>query len=115
MISSKLKAQTRKTRTRSKIRSINLRPRLNVFRSNQHIFAQIIDDAKAKTLVSAGSINLKPPPKTKIAAAQAVGQLIATRAKKQKVLKVVFDRGAYQYHGRVKALAQSARKSGLKF
>ncbi len=115
MIRRRLKVQTRRIRTRSKIRSLSRRLRLSVFRSNQHIFAQIINDTKSKTLASAGSINLKPTPKTKIAAAQVVGQTIAKIAKKQKISKVVFDRGANKYHGRVKALAESARKSGLIF
>ena len=92
-------------------------PRLNVFRSNSNIFAQIIDDTKGVTLVSASSIDkdLKLENGGNIEAATKVGELIAKRAKKAKIKKVVFDRGGYLYHGRVKALAEAARENGLEF
>ena len=92
-------------------------PRLNVFRSNSNIFAQIIDDSEGKTLVSASSIDkeLKLENGGNIEAAAKVGELIAKRAKKAKITKVVFDRGGYLYHGRVKALADAARENGLEF
>ncbi len=92
-------------------------PRLSVFRSNSNIFAQIIDDEKAVTLVSASSIDkeLKLTNGSNIEAAQKVGELLAKRAKKAKIKKVKFDRGGYLYHGRVKALAEATRKNGLEF
>jgi large subunit ribosomal protein L18 len=81
------------------------RPRLSVFRSSKHIYAQVIDDAKGRTVASASSLEK--------AAAAAVGKLLAERAKKAGVDKVVFDRGGYRYHGRIKALADGAREGGL--
>ena len=89
-------------------------PRLNVFRSNAHIFAQIIDDTKGITLVSASSVDMKLNSNNTEACAK-VGTEIAKRAKKAGITKVVFDRGGYQYHGRVKALADAARAEGLEF
>ena len=107
----------RHTRVRNKISGTKDIPRLNVFRSNSNIFAQIIDDVDGKTLVSASSIDkeLKLPNGGNIEAAAKVGELIAKRAKKAKIKKVVFDRGGYLYHGRVKALAETARENGLEF
>ena len=92
-------------------------PRLNVFRSNKNIFAQIIDDESNKTLVSASSIDkeLNLENGGNVEAAAKVGELIAKRAKKAKISKVVFDRGGYLYHGRVEALADAARQNGLEF
>ena len=92
-------------------------PRLNVYRSNSNIFAQIIDDEAATTLVSASSIDkeLKLENGSNIEAASKVGELLAKRAKKAKITKVTFDRGGYLYHGRVKALADAARENGLEF
>ena len=92
-------------------------PRLNVYRSNANIFAQIIDDENARTLVSASSIDkeLKLENGGNIEAATKVGELLAKRAKKAKITKVSFDRGGYLYHGRVKALAEAARENGLEF
>src|SRR5262245_8077741 len=93
------------------------RPRLSVCRSSKHIYAQVIDDAKGHTLAAASSLEkeLKAQLKTGAdkAAAAAVGKLLAERAKKAGVLKVVFDRGGYRYHGRIKALADGAREGGL--
>jgi len=95
------------------------RPRLSVFRSSKHIYAQIIDDDAGRTLASASSLDqsLRESLKTGAdkAAAAAVGKLVAERAKEAGVTKVVFDRGAYLYHGRVKALADAAREGGLDF
>ena len=93
------------------------RPRLNVFRSNANITAQIIDDEKGVTLVSASTLekDLKITNGGNIEAAKIIGQEIAKRAKKAKITQVVFDRGGYLYHGRVKALADAARESGLEF
>jgi large subunit ribosomal protein L18 len=110
----------RKRRVRSALRKhANGRPRLSVFRSSKHIYAQIIDDTKGETLVAAST--LEKDLRTKLrtgadkAAAAEVGRLVAERAVKAGVETVVFDRGAYKYHGRVKALADAAREGGLKF
>ena len=107
----------RHMRVRNKITGTSSVPRLNVFRSNNNIFAQIIDDEASKTLVSASSIDkeLKLENGGNIEAAEKVGELLAKRAKKAKISKVVFDRGGYLYHGRVKALAEAARENGLEF
>ena len=93
------------------------RPRLNVFRSNANITAQIIDDEKGVTLVSASTLekDLKIKNGGNVEAAKLIGAEIAKRAKKAKISKVVFDRGGYLYHGRVKALADAARENGLEF
>jgi len=100
-----------------KIRGVPTRPRLSVFRSNKAIYAQIIDDQKGKTLVAASSFNLNQEEQklTKNEKAFKVGQILAQKALKAKIKKVVFDRRAYKYHGRVKALADGARKGGLQF
>ena len=114
------KKEIRKTiheRIRRKLRGSAARPRLAVFRSVAHIYAQVIDDAEGKTLVSASSVD-KGGKTTKggnVAAAKAIGKLVAERAKEKGITKVVFDRGGYQYHGRVKALADAARAAGLEF
>ncbi len=104
-------------RIRRKIRGSAGRPRLAVFRSLAHIYTQIIDDAEGRTLVSASSVEKEGPVKGggNVAAAKAVGKLIAERAKEKGIQKVVFDRGGYLYHGRVKALAEAAREAGLEF
>lgn len=90
------------------------RLRLTVFRSNQAIYAQIIDDQKGRTLAAANSLKLKTQD-TKTKKAFAVGEQLAKKALKKKIKKVTFDRGSYRYHGRVKALAEGARKGGLLF
>ena len=107
----------RHARVRNKVTGTSNVPRLNVFRSNSNIFAQIIDDEASKTLVSASSIDkeLKLENGGNVEAAKKVGELLAKRAKKAKISKVVFDRGGYLYHGRVKALADAARENGLEF
>ena len=107
----------RHDRVRSKVVGNSETPRLNVFRSNGNIFAQIIDDSCDKTLVSASSIDkeLKIANGGNIEAAAKVGELLAKRAKKAKITKVTFDRGGYLYHGRGKALADAARENGLEF
>ena len=97
---------------RKKISGTSERPRLAVFRSNKEIYAQIIDDIESVTLTSASSKDAKG---TKIEQASIVGKLIAEHAKKAGIDSVVFDRGGFLYHGRVKALADSAREGGLKF
>ena len=105
----------RHARGRNKISGTPERPRLNVFRSNSHIHAQIIDDTKGVTLVSASSVDMKLENGSNIEAAAAVGAEIAKRAIAKNIDVVVFDRGGYIYHGRVKALAEAAREAGLKF
>ena len=109
--------KSRHTRVRNKISGTASVPRLNVFRSNGNIFAQIIDDVAGNTLVSASSIDkeLKLKNGGNVEAAKEVGKLLASRAKKLKIKKVVFDRGGYLYHGRVEALAEAARENGLEF
>lgn len=105
-------------RVRAKVAGTAERPRLNVFRSLNHIYAQVIDDASATTLASASTIVKKGVDKKtggNIAAASDVGKLIAERAKDKGVTRVVFDRGGYLYHGRIKALADAAREAGLEF
>lgn len=97
-------SEQKKLRVRAKIRRLGNRPRLSVFRSNKYIYAQIIDDAKSITLVAA-----------KGDAADQVGSDLAKKAVTKKIKDVVFDRGSYKYHGRVKALAEAARKGGLNF
>jgi large subunit ribosomal protein L18 len=103
-------------RIRRKLAGTTERPRLAVFRSVAHIYAQVIDDSKGVTLVAASSVDKGA--KTNggnIAAAKAIGKLVAERAKEKGVGRVVFDRGGYPYHGRVKALADAARAAGLEF
>jgi large subunit ribosomal protein L18 len=119
---SKLKVTNarRKNRVRAQVRRVaGGRPRLSVFRSSKHIYAQIIDDQKGETLASASSLekDVRGDGKTgaDIEAASAVGKLVAERAVKNGVKEVVFDRGRYLYHGRVKALADAAREGGLSF
>ena len=105
----------RHTRVRNKISGTAECPRLNVFRSNTQIFAQIIDDVKGVTLVSSSSVELKIKNGGNVEGAKLVGKDIAEKAKKAKINKVVFDRGGYLYHGRVQALAEAARENGLEF
>ena len=107
----------RHKRIRKDLSGTTDRPRLNVFRSNANITAQIIDDEKGVTLVSASTLEkeLKITNGGNVEAAKLIGAEIAKRAKKAKITKVVFDRGGYLYHGRVKALAEAARENGLEF
>ena len=106
----------RHRRVRAKISGTAETPRLNVFRSEANIYAQIIDDTKGVTLVSASSLDKDVEGYGgNVAAAEAVGKLVAKRALEKGVESVVFDRGGYLYHGRVKALAEGARAGGLKF
>lgn len=105
--------KTRHRRMRFYIKGTPERPRLNVFRSNKQIYAQIIDDINSVTLASASSLKVENG--ANIEGAKTVGKLVAEKAVKQGVKKVVFDRGGYLYHGRVKALADAAREAGLEF
>jgi large subunit ribosomal protein L18 len=104
-------------RIRRKLKGSDARPRLNVFRSLKHIYAQVIDDAAGRTIASANTAEKDGTVKVggNVAAAKAIGKLVAERAIKAGVKKVVFDRGGYIYHGRVKALADAAREAGLDF
>ncbi len=102
-------------RIRAKLAGTGERPRLNVYRSLNHIYAQVIDDQKGETLVSASTLALKLKTGGNIASAKEIGKAVAEAAVKQGIKKVVFDRGGYLYHGRVKALADAAREAGLEF
>ena len=111
-----IRRERRQIKVRSKIFGTATRPRLSVFRSLKHISAQIIDDSVSKTLVAANDSEIKSKPKaSKSDLALAVGKLLAKKAVEKKITQVVFDRGFYKYHGRVKAVADSAREGGLKF
>ncbi len=119
-LSSRQSADKRARRTRTRLKALsNGRPRLSVFRSSKNIYAQLIDDARGHTLASASTLDtdLRSSLKTgaDTAAAAAVGKLLAERAVKNGVTEVVFDRGGYLYHGRVKALGDAAREAGLQF
>ena len=107
----------RHTRIRESLSGTSAKPRLNVFRANANISAQIIDDVKGITLVSASSLEkeLKLTNGGNVEAAKVIGAEIAKRANKANIKEVVFDRGGYLYHGRVKALAEAARENGLEF
>ena len=125
MIAKTSKDQTRQkvhARIRKNLLGTEERPRLNVYRSTNHIYAQVIDDSRGVTLVSATSVEKgkgikgeKRPTGGNLGSAKEVGKLIAERAKQKGINKVVFDRGGYLYHGRVKALADAARAAGLEF
>jgi large subunit ribosomal protein L18 len=103
------------SRIRRKLSGTTERPRLNVYRSLNHLYAQVIDDQKGETLVSASTLGLKVKTGGNVAAAKEIGKAVAELAVKQGIKKVVFDRGGYLYHGRIKALADAAREAGLEF
>ncbi|AQX52884.1 50S ribosomal protein L18 [Priestia flexa] len=107
----------RHARVRAKLSGTATRPRLNVYRSNQHIYAQVIDDLNSVTIASASTLDkdLSLESTSNVEAATKVGELVAKRAVENGVKEVVFDRGGYLYHGRVKALADAAREAGLQF
>ncbi len=125
MLSKTSKDQTRQkvhARIRKQLAGTAERPRLNIYRSVNHIYAQVIDDGKGTTLVSATSVEKgkgvkgeNRPTGGNVSSAKEVGKLIAERAKDKGIKKVVFDRGGYLYHGRIKALADAAREAGLEF
>ena len=110
----KLAKVRRQKRVRAKVKGTKEVPRLNIFRSLNHIYVQLIDDTAGITLVSANDKELKGK-KSKVDIAKEVGQLIAKKAQDNKITKVVFDRAGYKYHGRVKAVAEGAREGGLEF
>jgi large subunit ribosomal protein L18 len=115
----KLAHQKRKVRIRKNINGTPVRPRLTIFRSARHVYAQIVDDTAGKTIAAASTLDkvFKEQPKfeNKISAAAFVGKLVAERALDKGIKKVVFDRNGFLYHGRVKALSDGARKAGLDF
>lgn len=113
MLQKQLNRLRRKARIRSQIHGTATKPRLSVFRSWAHIYAQLIDDDAGKTLASAS--DLKAKKSTGVERASSVGTQIAESAKGLKISEIVFDRGGFAYHGRVKALAEAAREAGLKF
>ena len=108
------KRQRRHSRVRSIVSGTGSRPRLSVFRSNTGIYAQIIDDTSHKTVVAVSSKEITGK-LNKTESASSIGKLLAEKAQKQNISQVVFDRGGYKYHGRVKALADAAREAGLQF
>ncbi|MDD5696669.1 MAG: 50S ribosomal protein L18 [Candidatus Pacebacteria bacterium] len=114
MLEKKSKRIKRHKRVRAKIKGDAKKPRLCVFRSSNHIYAQLIDDEKGKTLVAVNDLDVKSKDK-KEGIARQIGTLLAGKAKEKKIESVVFDRGGYKYHGRIKALAEGAREAGLKF
>jgi len=109
----------RKKRIRKKVNGTGERPRLSIFRSDKHIYAQIVDDTVGTTLVATSTLSAEyreiDSPKGKVEAAKKIGELIARKAKEAGIAKVVFDRNGYIYHGRVQALADAAREAGLDF
>lgn len=110
------KRYQRHKRLRAKIKGTKTCPRLSVFRSNQHIYIQLIDDNQGKTLASLNDLKIKKDKgSTRVQIAKEMGLSIAKKALEQKVKKVVFDRGGYKYHGQIKAVAEGARQGGLKF
>jgi len=124
MLKRQLKRQRRHRRVRAKIKGTAGIPRFCVFKSAKHIYAQLIDDEKGKTLIAANDLEIKKSTGSKISKSEKekrfikafeVGKLIAQKAVKKGIKKVVFDRGGYKYHGKVKALAEGAREGGLKF
>jgi large subunit ribosomal protein L18 len=108
-----------RVRIREKVRGSSSRPRLAVFKSGRHIYAQVIDDASGQTLAHASSLDgaakKEGPSAANVATARRVGRLVADRARQKGIARVVFDRGGYIYHGKVKALADAAREGGLEF
>ncbi|MFH1423923.1 MAG: 50S ribosomal protein L18 [Candidatus Nealsonbacteria bacterium] len=105
----------RQRRVRAKILGSLKKPRLCVFRSNKHIYVQLIDDILKKTILSVSDEKLKKGKKTKVDVSKEIGKTVAKAALEKKIEKVIFDRGPYKYHGRVKAVAEGAREGGLKF
>lgn len=113
MLQKQINRLRRKAKVRSKISGTAARPRLSIFRSETHVYAQLIDDQNGKTLAAASDLKISQGSKTE--KSSKVWEELAKKAKELKISEVVFDRGGFSYHGRVKALADSARKGGLKF
>lgn len=114
MIKNKQKIQ-RQRRVRGKINGTNETPRMSVFRSNNHIYVQLIDDASKVTILGMSEKHLTKQEGTRVNVAKLLGMEVAKKAIEKKITKVMFDRGSYRYHGRVKALAEGAREGGLQF
>ncbi|MDD5569033.1 MAG: 50S ribosomal protein L18 [Candidatus Pacebacteria bacterium] len=115
MLTKQEKRIKRHRSVRAKIAGSEKRPRVCVFRSNSHIYAQIIDDVKKVTILAANDSEMKAGKKSKVELAKAVGLALAVKAGEKKITEIIFDRGGYKYHGRVKALAEGLREGGLKF
>lgn len=115
MLKKQEKRHRRHVRIKSKIKGTKKCPRLSVFRSNKYIYAQLIDDINGKTLVSANNVKINKDKLNKTQVAKKIGSSLAKKAIDNKITKIVFDRGGYKYHGRVKAVAEGAREGGLKF
>ena len=115
MFNRKVQRKKAHRKIRMKIMGTKERPRFCVFRSNQHIYAQLVDDEKGKVLTSVSDLNLKTKKNKKTNKAKEVGKLIAQQALAEKIDSVVFDRGGFLFHGRIKAVAEGAREGGLKF
>jgi len=115
MLKKEEKRNRRHIRIRAKVKGTKKCPRLSVFRSNNHIYAQLIDDEKGKTILSASDIKIDKNKLNKVQLAKEIGSLLAKKAIENKIEKIVFDRGGYKYHGRIKAIAEGAREAGLKF
>lgn len=109
------KRYRRHKRIRSKIAGVKDRPRLSIFRSNQHIYLQLIDDEKGRTLASASDLSVKKKGLTKVQMAREVGIVLAKDILSQGIKKIIFDRSGYKYHGRVKSVAEALREQGVKF
>lgn len=105
------RATKRKIRTRAKVQGTKERPRLSIFRSNKFVYAQLIDDVSSKTIFGVSEKNVE----AKDEKAKELGKLVAKKAAEKKIKKVIFDRGSYAYHGKVKAIAEGAREGGLEF
>ncbi len=114
MLEKQQQKHRRHRRIRAKVIGTKERPRLSVFRSNQHTYVQLIDDQESKTLVSVNDLKIKGKG-SKIEISKQIGKLVAEKALAKKIKEVVFDRGGYKYHGRIKAIAEAARQGGLKF
>ncbi|MDD2696838.1 MAG: 50S ribosomal protein L18 [Candidatus Pacebacteria bacterium] len=115
MLAKQEKRQKRHKRVRAKVFGKKDRPRLCIFRSAKHLYAQLIDDGKGKIMAQASDLQIKKTKGLKKELAKELGKSIAQKAKDLKIERVVFDRGGYKYHGKVKALAEGAREGGLKF
>lgn len=111
----KLKREMRHKKVRSKISGTAQKPRLSVFRSNQHIYAQLIDDEGQKTLVAVSDLGIKSKKSSGKVMAKEIGKKLAQNAKEKGLKKIVFDRGGYKFHGRIMELARGAREGGLEF
>ena len=110
-----LKKNRRQIRIRTKVRNLRNTPRISIFRSNKYIFAQVIDDSKGRTLFGVSEKDLKEKSGTKSEKAKTLGIFMAKLLKTKKIAEIVFDRGSYSYHGRVKSFADGLREGGLKF